>query len=533
MKLVVDEKFRPEIPERFNLAEYFLGARIAEGRGEHVAVIDDRGRYTYREVDAMASRVGNALKARGVGPEDRVLIALQDRVEFVATFFGTLRIGAIVTMVNPDLPSDDYAHYLDYTRARAIVCEAKLAARIRPLLDGAGLLRAVIVCDPVDAELPDDPPGERWADAVAPASPQLATFDTSKDDPSIWLFTSGSTGKPKAAVHLQHDFAYNTECYAKRILGIRPDDVTLGVPKLFFGYATGSNLMFPFAVGATTVLFADRSTPERLFGLIAQHRPTILTSVPTMINKMAQHEPAPASLAPLRACISAGEALPEELYHRWMQRFGVEILDGIGSAELFHIYITNRPGEVRPGTLGRVVPGYEARLVGPDGRDVADGEIGTLWVKGDSAAVYYHQAHEKSKETLRGDWVVSGDLFTRDAEGYFRYAGRADDLLKVGGIFVAPTEVESCLCQHPEVSEAAVVGFEDDDGLVKALAYVVPKPGVAPSPELSARVIEHARARLAHYKVPRRVELVTALPRSDRGKILRRELRAAGAGQGS
>jgi benzoate-CoA ligase family protein len=519
--------FRPDIPERFNLSDYFLGARIREGRGDHVAVIDDRGRYSYRDVDQMASRVGNALKARGVGPEDRVLIALHDRVEFAATFFGTLRIGAVVTMVNPDLPDGDYAHYVDYTRARAIVCEARLAARIRSLLERAPLVRALVVCDPVDGAVVEDAPGERWSDAVGTASPELATFDSSKDDPAIWLFTSGSTGKPKAAVHLHHDFAFNTECYAKRVLGIRPDDVTLGVPKLFFGYATGSNLMFPFAVGATTVLFADRSTPERIFASIEKYRPTILTSVPTMINKMAQADCAPKTLAPLRLCISAGEALPEELYHRWMARFGVEILDGIGSAELFHIYISNRPGEVRPGTLGRVVPGYEARLVGPEGNDVADGEIGTLWVKGDSAAVYYHQAHEKSKEVLRGDWVVSGDLFTRDADGYFRYAGRADDLLKVGGIFVAPTEVEGCLVQHPEVSEAAVVGFEDDDGLVKAMAYVVPKAGVTPCPELSARIIEHARARLAHYKVPRRVELVASLPRSDRGKILRRELRAA------
>ena len=300
-------------------------------------------------------------------------------------------------------------------------------------------------------------------------------FDSSKDDPSAWLFTSGSTGKPKGAVHLHHDFPFNTECYAKQVLKMRPDDVTVGVPKLFFGYATGSNLMFPFAVGATTVLFRDRATPEKLFELCAREKATVLTSVPTMINKMVQAAGAPRSLAPLRAVISAGEALPPELYHRWKETFGAEILDGIGSAELFHIYISNRLGEVRPGSLGRLVPGYEAKVVGPDGNVVPDGEIGTLWVKGDSAAICYWQAHEKSKEVLRGDWVVSGDLFRRDADGFFSYAGRADDMLKVGGIFVSPMEVESCLLRHPNVLETAVIGYEDDDGLVKAMAYVVVK----------------------------------------------------------
>jgi benzoate-CoA ligase len=281
--------------------------------------------------------------------------------------------------------------------------------------------------------------------------------------------------------------------------------------------------MFPFAVGGTTVLFRDKATPERLFELCTRHRPTVLTSVPTMINKMSSADGAP-DLAPMRVCISAGEALPEELYHRWKARFGVEILDGIGSAELFHIYISNRFGEVRPGSLGRLVPGYEARVVGADGGDVPDGEIGTLWVKGDSAALCYWQAHERSKEVLRGDWVVSGDLFRRDPDGYFYYAGRADDLLKVGGIFVAPTEVEACLMRHPLVLEAAVVGYEDEDRLVKPLAYVVLR-GATPSEELAHAIIEHARRELAHYKAPRRIEFVSALPRSDRGKLLRRDLR--------
>jgi benzoate-CoA ligase family protein len=445
-----------------------------------------------------------------------VLIGLQDSLEFAAAFFGVLEVGAVVAMVNPELPDGDYEHYLGYTRARAFIAESSLAERIRPLLERCDLLRAVITVGGGGGG------GEPWAESVERASPELTAYATSRDDPSVWLFTSGSTGKPKAAVHLHHDFPYNTECYAKRVLHMRGEDVTLGVPKLFFGYATGTDLMFPFAVGATAVLFRDKSTPGRLFELSTRHRPTVLTSVPTMINKMVQHEA--GDLSSLRVCISAGEALPPELYQRWKSRFGVEILDGIGSAELFHIYISNRFGEVRPGSLGRLVPGYDARVVGPDERDAPEGEIGTLWVKGDSAALCYWQAHEKSKQVLRGDWVVSGDLFRRDGEGFFYYAGRADDMLKVGGIFVSPMEVESCLLRHAEVLEAAVVGFEDDDGLVKPLAYVVPK-GAAPSEELARSLIEHCKRELARYKAPHRIEFVSALPRSDRGKILRRELR--------
>jgi benzoate-CoA ligase family protein len=509
----------PTFPERFNMARYFLDQRIEEGRGDRPAVIDEAGRYSYRDVQVMANRVAHALTARGVGPEDRVLIALTDRVEFAAAFFGVLKAGAVVTMVNPELPEADYEYYLGYTRARALLTEKALADRIRPQIGAAKLLRGVITVDGAGGG------GEAWSDAVDRASSELLTYDTSKDDPSVWLFTSGSTGKPKAAVHFHHDFPFNTECYAKQVLRMQESDRTIGVPKLFFGYATGTNLMFPFAVGATTILFREKATPEGLFARIAEHQPTVLTSVPTMINKMVQQVGAAKSLAPLRVCISAGEALPEELYHRWKQLFDVEILDGIGSAELFHIYISNQFGEVRPGSLGRLVPGYEARVVGPDGQDVGDGEIGTLWVKGDSAALCYWGAHEKSKEVLRGDWVVSGDLFRRDAQGFFYYAGRADDMLKVGGIFVAPVEVEACLMRHAQVLEAAVIGFEDQDGLVKPLAYVVPR-GAQPSKELAVSLIEHCKRELARYKAPHKIEFVEALPRSDRGKILRRELKS-------
>ena len=522
-------------PESFNMARWFLDERVTrDGLGGKTAILDDAGKWTFAQVLELSQRVHGALVDGGVMPEDRVLIILDDSVEFAAAFFGVLRAGAVVTMANPDLPDDDYAYYLEYTRARAVIVESRVAARpaVGRAIAASAFCRArVVVRD--EAPISLDRYWSRWSEAVLARAPIADAFDTSKDDPAVWLFTSGSTGKPKAAVHLHHDFPFNTECYAKGALGMSSSDLTLAVPKLYFGYATGSNLMFPFAVGGTAILFRDKATPERLFDLAMQHEATLLISVPTMINKMTQliltgTEPARAGqLASVRACVSAGEALPVELYRRWKELTGVEILDGIGSAELFHIYISNTPGDVAPGTLGKIVPGYEARLVGPDGKDVDNGEIGTLWVKGDSAALCYWHAHEKSKEVLRGDWVVSGDLFTRDSDGRFRYVGRADDLLKVGGIFVSPLEVEGALLTHAAVLETCVVGYEDEEGLVKALAYVVLRAPAAGGEALAAELLEHARSRLARYKVPRRIEFVPELPRSDRGKVLRRVLTAA------
>lgn len=518
----------PAFPETLNLATYFLDQRIEEGRGEHIAVIDDRGEYSYAEVHELAERIAGALWQVGVRPEDRCLIALFDSVEFAAAFFGITKAGAVVAMCNPELPPPDYQHYLRYTRCRALIVDGELLERIADLLPQCDCLRAIIVVSGAPGDVPANLPRLdgvtvlSWDDVRL--QPRRATYPTSKDDPAVWLFTSGSTGKPKAAVHFHHDFPYNTECYAKQVLGLMPDDVTLSVPKLYFGYATGNNLMFPFAVGATTVLFRERPSPHALLDRIRRHGVTVLTSVPTALSRMLDAAPH-AELHPLRLCTSAGEALPKELYQRFTAAYGVEILDGIGSAELFHVYISNRPGEVRPGSLGQLVPGYEARIVRPDGQEAGPGEIGALWVKGDSAALCYWQAHEQSKATLRGDWVVSGDLFHKDEQGYFYYDGRADDLLKIGGIFVSPLEVEDVLLGHPAVLEAAVVGEENETGLVRGLAFIVCKTGFPPSDTLAETLITHTKVRLAHYKAPSRIEFVEALPRSDRGKILRRVLR--------
>lgn len=518
----------PSFPDTFNMADYFLDQRLREGQGTRTAIIDDQGRYTYAELHQMAEHLAGALWDEGLRVEDRVLIGLFDCVEFAASFFGILKAGAVVTMCNPELPAPDYSHYLRYTRCRALIADASLLARIPAELADCDCLRLIIVVGALQAPLPTLPGVQVLTWEQAMAAPPRGSYKTSKDDPAVWLFTSGSTGKPKAAVHFHHDFPFNTECYAKQVLGLTAADITLAVPKLYFGYATGTNLMFPLAVGATAVLFRERPAPEVLFDRIQRHGITVLCSVPTSISRMLEHNPA-AELQPLRLVTSAGEALPKELYQRFIAAYGVEILDGIGSAELFHIYISNRPGAVRLGSLGKLVPGYQARIMRADGTEAAPGEIGTLWVQGDSAALCYWQAHELSKQTLRGDWVVSGDLFHCDSDGYFYYDGRADDLLKVGGIFVSPLEVEDVLLRHPAVREVALVGEENEQGLVRGLAFVVIRHGHAATPTLATALIEHVRGLLAHYKAPSRIEFVAELPRSDRGKILRRVLRQGDA----
>lgn len=518
-------------PEQFNMATYFLDDRIDDGLGDKTAVYCGDKRYTYREVQQMANEVGNALLRLGVEMEDRVLIVLPDSIEFVATWFGVAKIGAVITMVNTILPPADYEYYLDYTRAKVAVVQADVMERFAPAASTSPYLKHTIVAGTKVSGSLESLEGrstvKSYARLTLEASDVLETAPTSRDDIAIWLFTSGSTGHPKAAVHLQHDLPYNTECYAKQVLGITKDDITLSVPKLFFGYATGTNLLFPFSVGGATALFPERSTADTIFEMIQKHRPTILTTVPTMINSMLHVESASSlyDLSSLRFCVSAGEALPPELYNRWMDTFGVEILDGIGSAEMFHIYITNYPGSVAPGSLGKLVPGYDAEIVDAEGREVSTGEMGTLRIKGDSAALCYWKAHETSKVTFAGDWCTTGDQFRVDDDGRYWYCGRTDEMLKVSGIFVSPTEIENCLLEHEAVRECAVIGTSDDDKLIKPKAFVVLADGFVESAEMEVELKEYVKSRLAVYKYPRWVEFRVDLPKNDRGKIDRRALK--------
>ncbi len=552
-----------QFPERFNMADYFLHRNLEEGRENKICLYYEDQTFSYGDTARMSNRVGNALRELGVELEDRVLIVLPDCPEFVWTWFGAARIGAVITMVNPLLPGEDYKYYLDYTRARvAIIHESQLKTFNEATAD-AKHLRSVLVVgghEHEDVDFTNDVLlWESFDGAVLSETDECMPADTRRDDIAIWLFTSGSTGHPKGAVHLQHDLPFNTEVFAKHTIGVNEDDLTVSVPKLFFGYATGTNLLFPFAVGGATALFSERSTPEKLFEVIARYRPTILTTVPTMINSMLNAgEAARRDLSSLRFCYSAGEALPPELYQRWQQTFGVEIYDGIGSAEMFHIYITNRPGDVKPGSLGRVVEGYEARIVDAEDKKVSVGEMGTLKIKGDSAALCYWNAHEKSKETFAGDWCTTGDQFHVDKDGYYWYHGRTDDMLKVSGIFVAPSEIENCLLQHEAVLECAVIGAEAGDGLIKPKAFIVLREefvqspmsnvqsqldtgtaGVSPADrggsstggggtrndQLAEELKAFVKSHLAVYKYPRWIEFVDALPKNDRGKIDRRKLK--------
>ncbi|HJK95209.1 MAG TPA: benzoate-CoA ligase family protein, partial [Polyangiaceae bacterium LLY-WYZ-15_(1-7)] len=500
---------------------YYLDARVEEGRGDRVAVAVGDEEHTYAEIQRRATRAGDALRKRGIDLEDRVLMLLFDGVEFVECWFGILKAGGVFCMANPLLTADDMDYLLGYTRARAVVADAKTLDRLGPLMEKHPRCRVRLMVG--EGACPEG--WERWEDALAEADPEAENADTSRDDIAGWLFTSGTTGKPKGAVHFHRHFAFNTEVYGKGVLGLNEDDVFVSVSRLFFGYGTGTNLMFPFAVGGKIVLFPDKPTADRLIDHIERHRVTVLTNVPAMIRQMVDTE-RDADLSSVRICLSAGEALPPDLYHRWKARWpDAEILDGIGSAEMFHIYITNRPGDVKPGSLGRIVEGYEARVVGPDGQDVPDGEIGRLWVRGDSTALCYWQRQDASRATFRGDWCVTADLFRRDADGYFFYAGRDDDMLKVRGQFVSPLEIEDCLATHPAVRECAIIGVDDDAGLTIPKAFVALREGFEASEALVAELQEHAKTRLTRYKFPREVAFVDALPRNDRGKILRRALR--------
>lgn len=542
----------PTFPEVFNLADYYLFHRLDEGLEDAPALLFGERSWTYGEVAELTLNTAELLEEVGHLPEQRVLICLPDIPAFAWSFFGTLAAGGVVTMANPRAPLESIAYLLDYTRATVLITVPSVVEGLSDLIDDSPWLAAVLVTadaatdgdpdatvSPDVLHVPEDIAGEAperyWlTDALRDMTGDFEPAETARDEVAIWLFTSGSTGQPKAAMHTHRDFAYNTEVYAKKTIGWQKGDVCVSVPRLFFGYATGTNLMFPFAVGGTAGLFSERPTAETVAANVARYQATILTNVPTLMGKLLEYDrglteggQAGVDLSSLRLCLSAGEALPPALLEQWMARFDVPVYDGIGSAEMFHIYISNRPDDVKPGSLGRVVEGYEAKVLprdatGPGAESVPDGELGTLWVKGDSVALGYWQDRDKSWETFHGHWCMSSDLFRRDEEGYFYFAGRADDLLKVSGQWVSPLEVEDCLLRHETVAEAAVIGVERD-GLLVPKAFVVAREGkTVDTGALQAWV----KSTLAPHKYPREVEVLGQLPKNDRGKISRKDLAA-------
>ena len=494
------------LPRRFNAAAHFVDRHVAAGRGERTALVCDGRRITYREVHAQVNRLGNALRRLGVRMEERVPLLLPDGPEFVYAFWGAIKIGAVPVPLNPLSGPAEIEYVLDDTRAAVVIVDGSVAER----RDAAPVNRVSV------------------EELVAGECAELEPAATTRDDVAFWLYTSGTTGPPKAAVHLQHDMVVCCETYARGVLDLDADDRCYSAAKLCFAYGLGNALYFPFHVGASALLDAGRPTPPRIAELIARERPTLFFAVPTTYGAMlraAEAGEVAFDLASLRCCVSAGEPFPRALYERWMDRFGVEILDGLGSTELCHIVISNRAGCVRPGSMGTLVPGCDAKVVDDEGDEVPETAVGHLLVRTESACAGYWNQHTRTQQTFVGEWVRTGDRGVRDADGVFWYVGRSDDMFKVSGMWVSPIEVEAVLCEHPAVAEAAVVAAPDDDHLAKPLAFVALAPGHAPAPSLEEDLKDLACARLGRRKTPRWVVFVPELPKTATGKVQRFQLR--------
>jgi len=511
-------------PERFNAAHDLIERNLRAGRQGKPAFIDDAGSYTYGELAERTTRFAAALRRLGVEPGERALLCLRDGIDFPTAFLGSILAGVIPVPVNTLLAASDYAHMLKDSDAAALVVTDALWPQFESIVGRAEALRRVVISG---RSSPDPGLGALALGELLAASPRrFAPAHTRHDESCFWLYSSGSTGAPKGTVHIHSSPIQTAALYAQRTLGLRERDVVLSAAKLFFAYGLGNALTFPLSVGATAVLTAERPTPETMGALLRAYQPTIFSGVPTLFASLLASERLPARMElSLRLCNSAGEALPEELARRWRERTGVDIVDGIGSTEMLHIFISNRPGLIRHGTLGSPVPGYEVKIVDESGAPVARGEVGDLLVRGPTSAKHYWNQPERSSKTFVGPWTRTGDRFRMDESGSYVYAGRADDMLKVGGIYVSPIEVESALVAHPAVHEAAVVGREDADRLVKPQAFVVLARGFAPSDSLAAELKTFIKSRLAPYKYPRWIEFVEDLPKTATGKIQRYKLR--------
>jgi benzoate-CoA ligase len=510
------------LPQQFNFASHIL-ALNAERAGK-TAFIDDRGSLSYGELDRRVRSFAAALLARGIQPEQRVLLVMQDTVDLPVALLGAMFAGVIPVPVNTLLPAADYAYMIDHSRAKAIVASAALLPCVREGLAAArGKPELIAAGEVVDASLPH-------MDALLDTAPLAADAhaDTCADDFAFWLYSSGSTGRPKGAVHSHANLFWTAELYAKPILGITSEDIVFSAAKLFVAYGLGNALTFPLSVGATVVLMAERPTPQAVFARLTRHRATIFGGVPTLyVAMLASAELPPREQVALRVCASAGEALPREVGQAFRDHFGCDILDGLGSTEMLHIFVSNRAGDVRYGSSGFPVPGYEVELRGDDERPVAPGEIGDLYVRGPSAALLYWSNREKSRATFQGEWLKSGDKYIMDTDGRLVYAGRSDDMLKVSGQYVSPIEVEAALTAHPAVLECAVVGKQDADGLTKTAAYVVLGKDRQPDELLADELKAFVKGRLAPHKYPRELVFVADLPKTATGKIQRFRLRNA------
>lgn len=513
------------LPDEFNAASYFVDRHMEEGRAAKIAIECGDVQITYGQLSALVNQFGNALKNLGVGMEERVFLLSLDTPKFGVAFFGAIKIGAVPVPVNTMLKPADYKYLLNNSRARVAVVDNSLLPLILslPRNELRFLETMIVVGGEARAEI------RCFDELVQSSSPDLEAATTSKDDAAFWLYSSGSTGMPKACVHLQHDMVVSTERYAKAILKITENDRFFSVAKLFFAYGLGNGLYFSMAVGATSILLPGPPRPQGVFEVIERHRPTLFFSVPSNFVKLLAH-PAPEQrrefdLSSIRHAISAGEALPAAIFHRFRERFGVEILDALGSTEALHMVISNVPGQIRPGSSGKVIPGFEASLIDDNDQPVGQGEIGSLMVKADSTCACYWNEHEKTKQTIAGHWLRTGDKYYQDKDGYFWYAGRSDDMMKVSGVWVSPIEIERVLSEHPAVLEVAVVFRQDGDELFKLAACIVLRDGGSGSPMLARKLQEFVTDRLPIYKRPHWVEFLPELPKTATGKVQRYKLR--------
>jgi benzoate-CoA ligase len=501
-------------PREYNAAVDLVERNLAAGRGGKTAYIDDAGSTTYAQLAERVDRATNALRGLGIKREQRIAIAMLDSADWAALFLGAIKAGVVPVALNTLLTPADYEYQLNDSRARALFFSSALGKSFDGIQPKCRHLKYVVN----DAQLED---------LLATADSNAEPAGTMRDDMCFWLYSSGSTGAPKGTVHLHSHLIDTADLYAKPVLGIRESDVVFSAAKLFFAYGLGNSLTFPLAVGATTILMAERPTPDAVFKRLIEKKPTIFYGVPTLFAALLANSAFPdRSKLNLRICTSAGEALPAEIGRRWTERAGAELLDGIGSTEMLHIFLSNRPGDVRPGTTGKPVPGYQLRLVDDQGNVISKpGELGELQISGPTSAIMYWNQREKTKSMFQGPWTRSGDKYSVDKDGYYVYGGRSDDMLKVSGIYVSPAEVEAALVSHESVLEAAVVGAEDESKLIKPKAYVVLKQGNTPNEELKHRLQQHVKDKLAPYKYPRWIEFLNELPKTATGKIQRFKLR--------
>jgi benzoate-CoA ligase family protein len=499
----------------FNVAVHFIDRHLAEGRGAKVAIRSAAGDVTYAKLAENVNRCGNALVALGMKKGDRLILVVKDCPEFFYLFWGAIKAGVVPVPLNTLLRADDYRYILEDSQCSGLAWSNEFEAEVKPALAAA------------KAKPPLAMRVEGIVAEMARASPALAAVPAAATAPCFWLYSSGSTGRPKGAVHRHRDMVTTSQLYGSDVLGVREDDLCFSAAKLFFAYGLGNGMTFPLWVGATSVLLEARPTPQSTFETIERFRPTIFFGVPTLYAAQLQAlDKGKADLSSVRVCVSAGEALPADIFRRWKERTGLVILDGIGSTEALHIFISNRIDDFSPGTSGRVVPGYEARIVTEGTAEAPVNEPGRLQVKGPSTAAYYWNNAEKTASTmLEGDWLDTGDTYVKDEKGYYHYCGRSDDMLKVGGIWCSPIEIESRLVSHAKVLEVAVIGAPDGSGLIKPEAYVVLREGAAPSDALATELMQHCKAALASYKFPRKIHFVTELPKTATGKIQRFRLR--------